>query len=55
MARRPYRIPHAYTNAVKTEIKRLEKIGALKKVSDDESEWAAPLFSIKNQLSPFLY
>ena len=39
-----YPIPQAYLNTLKDEVKRLCKVGVLKKVN--RSEWAAPTFII---------
>ena len=41
---RPYTIPRAYEEQVRLEVKRLEKIGVLRKTN--RSEWGAPAFVI---------
>ena len=40
----PYGIPHAYKHTFKQEVKRLCKVGVLRKIN--RSEWAAPTFFI---------
>ena len=44
---RAYTTPKAYENALKDEVKRLVKIGILKKVN--HSQWGAPCFSIQKK------
>ena len=41
---RPYKIPHAIQDTVKTEVNPLVEIGVL--LPNPRSEWAAPLFAI---------
>ena len=44
MAARAFPIPHCYEETTRKEMKRLEKIGVLKRAND--SEWAVPTFVV---------
>ena len=43
-ASKPFNIPHVHVETVKTEIKRLIKIGVI--IPDVDSPWASPCFII---------
>ena len=42
----PYRLPHAYRDTVREELKQMEKVGIIERSS---SEWAAPIVLVKKK------